>query len=179
LFSYNQRWKTLYIYLYSSYYLLLGILFCRILTLQFRKLIDRKNEWMASMLSCKKLALSKVWYLYLEKISRDALKSIEIVNHNGVRFILKKNSYFYFHHFLWDYNYITYHISSYATCTWAQIFAQGGLFMKQNANVPEGGNEGGRVATSTSISIFDSYDMKRWWFEFGHDIVNDFKMSRL
>ena len=33
-----------------------------------------------------------------------------------------------------------------------------GLFMKQNAYVPVGGNEGGGRATPTSISIFDSYD---------------------
>ena len=56
------------------------------------------------------------------------------------------------------------------------MFAQGGLFMKQNAYVPEGGNEGGRVATPTSISIFDSYDMKSLWFRFGYDIFNGFKM---
>ena len=36
------------------------------------------------------------------------------------------------------------------------MFAQGGLFMEQNAYVPEGRNEEG---TPTSISIFDSYDM--------------------
>ena len=45
------------------------------------------------------------------------------------------------------------------------IFAKFVLFMKQNAYVPEayvpeGGNEGGRGATFTSISIFDSYDIK-------------------
>ena len=33
--------------------------------------------------------------------------------------------------------------------------------------MPEGGNVGGRGATPTSISIFDSYDMKTLWFEFG------------
>ena len=60
-----------------------------------------------------------------------------------------------------------------------KIFAQGGLFMKQNANVPEGGNEGGKVATPTSISIFDSYGMKRLWLKFGHDIFTDLKMPRL
>ena len=38
-----------------------------------------------------------------------------------------------------------------------KMFAQGVLFIK---NVPEDGNEEGRVATPTSISIFDSYDMK-------------------
>ena len=42
-----------------------------------------------------------------------------------------------------------------------EMFAQGGFFMKQNAYVPESGNEGGRGATpNTSISIFDFYDMK-------------------
>ena len=41
--------------------------------------------------------------------------------------------------------------------------------------VPEGGNEGGRGATTTSISIFDSYDIKTFWFEFGHG----FKMPTL
>ena len=35
-----------------------------------------------------------------------------------------------------------------------------GLFMKYNAYVPVGGNERGRGATPTSISIFDSNDMK-------------------
>ena len=40
------------------------------------------------------------------------------------------------------------------------MFAQGGLFMEENGYVPEGRNEEGRVATPTSISIFDSYDMK-------------------
>ena len=50
------------------------------------------------------------------------------------------------------------------------MFDPGGVFMKWNADVPEGGNEEGRVATTTSISIFDSYDMKSLWFKFGHDI---------
>ena len=40
------------------------------------------------------------------------------------------------------------------------MFDPGGLFMKQNAYVPEGGNEEGRVASPTSISIFDFNDMK-------------------
>ena len=35
-----------------------------------------------------------------------------------------------------------------------------GLFVKLNAYVPVGGNEGGGGATPTSISIFDSYVMK-------------------
>ena len=47
------------------------------------------------------------------------------------------------------------------------MFAQGGLFMEENAYVPEGGNEGERGATPTSIFIFDSCDMKTLWFEFG------------
>ena len=38
------------------------------------------------------------------------------------------------------------------------MFAQGGLFMEKNAYVPGDGNERGKGATS--ISIFDSYDMK-------------------
>ena len=37
------------------------------------------------------------------------------------------------------------------------MFALAGLFMKLYAYVSEGGNEGGRGATPTSISIFDSY----------------------
>ena len=41
-----------------------------------------------------------------------------------------------------------------------KMFGLSGLFMKENANVPEGRNEGGRVATPTSFLIFDSYDMK-------------------
>ena len=51
------------------------------------------------------------------------------------------------------------------------MFAQGGLFNFYGVKclgmfhtgytlVPEGGNEGGRVVTPTSISIFDSYDLK-------------------
>ena len=31
---------------------------------------------------------------------------------------------------------------------------------EENAYVPEGRNEGGRVATPTNFSIFDCYDMK-------------------
>ena len=55
----------------------------------------------------------------------------------------------------------------------------GGLFMKCNAYVPEGGNEGGRVATPTTFPIFDIHDMKSLWFKFGHDIFAGFKMPRL
>ena len=35
-----------------------------------------------------------------------------------------------------------------------------GLIMKLNAYFLKGGNEGGRGTTPTSISIFDSFDMK-------------------
>ena len=42
-----------------------------------------------------------------------------------------------------------------------EIFAQGGLFMKYNAYVPEGRNEGGsRATTPASILIFDYYEME-------------------
>ena len=41
----------------------------------------------------------------------------------------------------------------------SRMFGVGGLFMKY-AYVPEGGNEGGKVATPTSFSILDSCDMK-------------------
>ena len=41
-----------------------------------------------------------------------------------------------------------------------------------------GMREGGRVATPTRISIFDSYDMKSLWFKFG-DIFNGFKLESL
>jgi hypothetical protein len=47
------------------------------------------------------------------------------------------------------------------------MLAQGGLFMKYYAYVPEGRNGRGRVATPTSFSIFDSYDMKSLRFRFG------------
>ena len=40
------------------------------------------------------------------------------------------------------------------------MFAQDGLFMKQNANVPEGGNEKGKIATPTRITMSNSYDTK-------------------
>ena len=43
----------------------------------------------------------------------------------------------------------------------------------------EGRNEGGRVATLNSFSIFDSYDMKSLWFEFGYDIFTGFKKASL
>ena len=49
------------------------------------------------------------------------------------------------------------------------MFAQCGLFTESNAYVPGGGNEIGRGATPTSISIFDSYDIKTSGFEFVGD----------
>ena len=42
-----------------------------------------------------------------------------------------------------------------------------------------GGREWGREATPTSISIFDFYGIKAFWFEFGNDIFAGFKMPRL
>ena len=60
-----------------------------------------------------------------------------------------------------------------------KMFAQGGLFMKKNAYVPEGVNGEGRGATPTSISIFDFYDMTSLCFKFGHDIFTAFKIARL
>ena len=59
------------------------------------------------------------------------------------------------------------------------MFYPGSLFMKYNAYVAEGGNEEGRKATPTSISTFDSYDMKTLLLEFGNDIFTGFKMPRL
>ena len=59
------------------------------------------------------------------------------------------------------------------------MFTQFCLFMMQNAYVPEGGNERGRKATSTSISIFDFYGIKTLWFEFGNDIFTGNKMPTL
>ena len=59
------------------------------------------------------------------------------------------------------------------------MFGVDGLFMKYNVYVLEGGNKGGRVATPTSFSVFDSFDMKTLWFQFGHDILTDFKMPTL
>ena len=62
-----------------------------------------------------------------------------------------------------------------------QMFTQFDLFIMENAYVPVGGNERGRGATPTptSILIFDSYDIKTLWYEFGHDIFTGFKMPRL
>ena len=61
---------------------------------------------------------------------------------------------------------------NYFTYTSPRMFGVGGLFMKWIVYVPEGRNEGGRVATPTSFSIFDSYDMKSLRFRFGHGINN-------
>ena len=44
----------------------------------------------------------------------------------------------------------------------------------QRVGMREGGG-----ATPTSISTFDSYDIKTLWIEFGHDIVIGFKMPTL
>ena len=38
---------------------------------------------------------------------------------------------------------------------------------------------GMRGGTPTSISIFDSYDIKTLWFEFGHDIFTGLKIPTL
>ena len=43
----------------------------------------------------------------------------------------------------------------------------------------ESRNEGGRGATPTSISIFDLYDKRNLWFEFGCDIFTGFRMPTL
>ena len=60
-----------------------------------------------------------------------------------------------------------------------KMFGTGGLCLssKMRNYVPEDTNEEGRVATPTSISIFDSYDMKILWCKFGHDIFSGFKMA--
>ena len=60
-----------------------------------------------------------------------------------------------------------------------EMFYPGSLFMESNAYIPEGGNERGREATPTSISIFNSFGIKTLWFEFGNDIFTGFKMPRL
>ena len=65
------------------------------------------------------------------------------------------------------------------TYTVLQMFTQFCLFIMKNAYVPEGGNEEGRKATPTSISIFDFYGIKALLFEFGNDIFTGFKMPRL
>ena len=48
-----------------------------------------------------------------------------------------------------------------------------------NAYLSVGRKEGEREATPTSVSIFDSYDMKTLWFKFGAKIFSDYKMQRL
>ena len=48
-----------------------------------------------------------------------------------------------------------------------------------NAYVPEDGNERGREATPTSISVFDSYGIKTSRFEFGNDTFTGIKIPRL
>ena len=60
-----------------------------------------------------------------------------------------------------------------------KMFAQGGLFIKQNVYVQEDRNQRGRVATSTNFIIFDSYIMKSLWFKFVYDIFTGFKKASL
>jgi hypothetical protein len=43
--------------------------------------------------------------------------------------------------------------------------------------VPEDENEKGRGATSTGLSIFNSFDIKTLKFKFGHDIFTGFKLQ--
>jgi hypothetical protein len=45
--------------------------------------------------------------------------------------------------------------------------------------MPEDRNEKERVATLTSFSILDSYDMKSLLLKFDHDIFSGFKMASL
>ena len=49
---------------------------------------------------------------------------------------------------------------------------------KWESKVLDGGNERARVATPTSITIFNSCDMKSLWLEFGYDIFTGLKMPR-
>ena len=56
------------------------------------------------------------------------------------------------------------------------MFGTGYMFMKQNAYVPKGGNEEGRIATPVRITISNSYDTKSLWFELCHDIFTGLKM---
>ena len=56
-----------------------------------------------------------------------------------------------------------------------QMYRQFGLFLLYNAYVPEGENERGKGTTPTSISKFDSFDIKT----FGHDNFTGFKMPTL
>ena len=73
----------------------------------------------------------------------------------------------------WNSTYTCYH-AEYTLGT--EMFALGGLFMKYNAYILEGGNKGGRGGTPTSISILGFYDMKTLWIEF---IFTGFKMPTL
>ena len=86
-----------------------------------------------------------------------------------------------FKYFLKEYFMFLRHISQISLYTrlGLKMFAQGGLYMRQNAYVPEGKNQGGRVATPTSFSISASYDMKSLWFKFGHDIFTGFKVLKV
>ena len=59
------------------------------------------------------------------------------------------------------------------------MFGPGGLCYEVKYHVPEDRNEGGRVATPTSFLLFDSYDMKSLWGEFGYEIFTGFKMAVL
>ena len=59
------------------------------------------------------------------------------------------------------------------------MFGMGDLFMKLNIYGAKDRNEVWRIATPTSIMMFDSYDMKSLWFEFGHDIFTGFKIASL
>ena len=45
--------------------------------------------------------------------------------------------------------------------------------------MPMFGNEGARVTTPTSISMFDSNDMKSLWFKFSLDIFTGFKKLKI
>ena len=62
---------------------------------------------------------------------------------------------------------------------WCQYIIATSLFLDLKWQFSGGGNEGGRVATPTSFSIFDFYDMESLWFKFGYDIFTGFKMPRL
>ena len=66
-----------------------------------------------------------------------------------------------------------------ATYTHARLSLPQACFYTYYGNFPEGRNKEGRVATPTSFSIFDAFDMKTLWFEFGHDIPTGFKMPAL
>ena len=63
--------------------------------------------------------------------------------------------------------------------TLSHMFTQFCLFMMLNAYVLEGGNEGGREVTPTSISLFDFYGFNTLRFELGNDIFTGNKMPTL